>query len=57
MILVEKIDPCDISLDDTSGTEDPANVDVTKESVATTTTPMSTKDDETWYNANEEYDS
>ena len=35
---------------------DDANVDVTKESVATTITPMLTKDDEIWYNANGEYD-
>ena len=30
---------------------------MTKESVATTTTTMSTEDDEIWYNANKEYGS
>ena len=53
----DNTDPCDVSLDNASGTEDPANVDVTKKLVATTTTPMSTEDDKTWYNANEENDS
>ena len=53
----DNTDPCNVSLDDTSGIEGLANVDVTKESVATTTTSMSTKDDKIWYNANKEYDS
>ena len=56
-VIWDNTDPCDVSLDDINGIEDPANMDVTKESVATTTTPMSTEDDKTWYNANEEYDS
>ena len=43
----DNIDPCDVPLDDTNGTEDLANVNVTKGSVATITTPMSTKDDKT----------
>ena len=30
---------------------------MTKESVATTTSSMSTKDDDMWHDANEEYDS
>ena len=40
----------------TSDTEDLTNVDVTNESVATTTTTMSDGDDEIWHDANEEYD-
>ena len=48
---------CDVSLDNTSGTEDLADAEVTKESVPTTTTPMSAKDDEIWYNTIGEYDS
>ena len=44
-IIWNNIDPCDVSLDDTSDTEDPASIDVTKESVTTMTTPMSIKDD------------
>ena len=52
--ILDNTDPCNISLDNTSGTEDLANVGVTKK-VETTTTPMSTKDDEILYNTNEEY--
>ena len=33
------------------------NPNVTQDSVATTTTPMSIENDETWYDANEEYNS
>ena len=51
----DNTDPCNVSLDDTSGIEDLANVDVTEESVVTTATPMSTKDNNTWYNAIEKY--
>ena len=72
-------DLCDESLDNTSDTKGLVSIDVTKEpvkitttpisieidnntdvaqdSVATTTTPMSIENDDTWYDANEEYDS
>ena len=33
------------------------NIKVAQDSVTTTRTPMSTEDDETWYDNNEEYDS
>ena len=49
----DNTNPCNIFLDDTSVTEVLANVDMTKESIVTTTTSMSTKDDEIWYNAHE----
>ena len=38
-------DPCDVSLDDTRDTEGPVSIDMTKEPVKTTTTPMSIKID------------
>ena len=53
----DNTDPCNVSLDNSSGTEDLANMDVTKESVATTITPISTKDNEIWYNTIAKYDS
>ena len=34
-------DPCDVSLDNASDTKSPVSIDVTKEPVKTTTTPMS----------------
>ena len=33
------------------------NTNMAQDSVTTTTTPMSIEDDETWYDANEKYDS
>ena len=53
----DNTNPWNVSLDDANGTETLANVDVTKESIVTTTTSMSTKDDKIWYNAHEECDS
>mmetsp|Transcript_11549 Transcript_11549/g.12947 ORF Transcript_11549/g.12947 Transcript_11549/m.12947 type:complete len:111 (-) Transcript_11549:36-368(-) len=37
--------------------KDDNNMNMVKNSVTATTTPMSIKDDKTWYDANEEYDS
>ena len=53
----DNTDPCNVSLDATSSTEDLANVDMTEELVVTTTAPMSIKEYKIWYNAIEEYDS
>mmetsp|Transcript_3771 Transcript_3771/g.4076 ORF Transcript_3771/g.4076 Transcript_3771/m.4076 type:complete len:179 (+) Transcript_3771:294-830(+) len=50
----DNTNPCDVYLDNTSGTEALANVDVTKELIVTTRTSMSTKDDKIWCNAHEE---
>ena len=41
------IDPCDVSLDVTSDTRGPVSIDVKKEPVKTTTTPMSIEIDHT----------
>ena len=51
--------PWDVTLYDTSGAQAQAlvNVEVTKESIVTITTSISTKDKEIWYNAHEECDS
>ena len=56
-VIWDSTNPCDVYLDNKNDTEALANVDVTKESIVTTTTFMSTKDDKIWYNANEECDS
>ena len=48
--------PCDISLDNISGTEDLVNIDGTKESIATTTTLTSSVYDEIWYDTHEKCD-
>ena len=48
--------PCDVSLDNMSGTEDLVNIDETKESTATTTTFTSSVYDEIWYDTHEECD-
>ena len=50
----DNTDPCNASLDNTSGTKDLANVDVIEKSGARKIMPVSTKDDETWYNVIEE---
>ena len=55
--ILDNTNPCDVSLDDIDGTETVASIDITKESTITTTTSMSTKDDELWFNAHEESDS
>ena len=55
--ILDTTNPCEVSLDDTNGTEALANIDLTKESIATTTTPMSAIYNEIWYNAQEEWDS
>ena len=39
-IIWNNTEPCDVSLDNTSDTKDLASIDVTKESVKVTTTPM-----------------
>ena len=62
-------DPCDVSLDDTSDSEEPVNSimttssteignksKTTQDSVATTATTMSGENNETWYDTYEEYD-
>ena len=66
----KNIDPYDISLDNTSDSEEPVNSTITATSiriennskatqdlVATTTTIMLEENNESWYNANEECDS
>ena len=53
----DKTNPCEVSLDNIEGTETTANIDVIKESTVTTTTSMSTKGDELWFNAHEDSDS
>ena len=63
------IDPCDVSLDHTSDSEEPvnstmtttpigieSNINATQDSVATTTKIISEENNKTWYNTNEEYD-
>ena len=53
-IIWNNIDQCDVSLGNTSDTEGPGSIDVTKEPVKTTTTPMSIEID---HNANIALDS
>ena len=61
--------PCNVSLDNTSDSEEPVNTtmtttsirseddsNATQDSVATTPTFMSEENNETWYDTNEEYD-
>ena len=43
--ICNNIDPCDVSLDNTSDTKSPVSINVTKKSVKTMTTPMSIKID------------
>ena len=63
-------DPCDVSLDNTSDSEEPVNSTMTtssigienkskttQDSVATTATTMSGENNKTWYDTYEEYDS
>ena len=63
-------DPCNVSLDNTSESEEPVNTimtttsirseddsNITQESIATTPTFMSEENNKTWYNTNDEYDS
>ena len=40
--------PCNVSIDNTNGTEALANIHMTKESIATTTTPMSSVYNKIW---------
>ena len=49
--------PCDVSFDDMSGTEDLVKVDGTKELIDTTTTLTSSVYGKIWYNTHEECDS
>ena len=62
--------PCNVSLDDTSESEEPVNTtmtttsirsednsNMTQESIGSTAISMSEEDNKTWYNTNEEYDS
>ena len=51
------INSYNVSLDNMNGTEALANIDGTKESIATSTTLTSSVYDEIWYNTHEEYDS
>ena len=44
---------CNVSFDSIDGAKTAASIDVTKESTVATTTSMSTKDDELWFNARE----
>ena len=66
----KNIDLCDVSLDNTSDSEEPVNSTMTAtsigiennskathDSVATTTAIMSEENNKTWYNAKEECDS
>ena len=53
----DNTNPCDVSLEDMGGTEDLANIYVTKESIATTTTLMPSVYNQIWYNTHEEWDS
>ena len=53
----DNTNPCDVSLNNTNGTETLANTNVTKESITTTTTSMFTPYHEIWYNTHEECDS
>ena len=63
-------DPCIISFDNTSESEEPVNTtmtttsirsednsNMTQESIGSTAISMSEEDNKTWYNTNEEYDS
>ena len=52
----DNTNPCDVSLDNMSGTEDLVNIDGTKESIATTTKLTSSVYDEIWYNTYAECD-
>ena len=52
----DNINPCDVSFDNTDGTEIASSIDVTKELTVTTTIFMSIKDDKPWFDANEEFD-
>ena len=56
MLFWDDTDPCNVFLDNISYTEDLANVDLIEGSVATTTIPMSTKDNNIRYIIIEEYD-
>ena len=49
----DNTNPCDVTYDDMSGTEDLVNIDGTKESTVTTTTLMSSVYDKIWYNTHE----
>ena len=53
----DKITPCDVSLDNMSGTEALANIDGTKESIPTTITLTSSVYDKIWYDIHEECNS
>ena len=53
----DNTNPYDLFLEDINGTETAARIDFTKESIVTTTTSMSIKDDELWFNAHGESDS
>ena len=50
----DNTNPCNVSLDNMSNTEDLVNIDRTKESIATTTTLTPSVYDEIWYNTHEE---
>ena len=52
----DNTNPYNISLNNPNGTENVANIDVTKEPIFTTTISMSTEEKELWYNTHEEYD-
>ena len=56
-VVWDNTNPCDVSLDNISGTEDLVNIDGTKESITTTTTLTASVYDKIWYNTHEEYDS
>ena len=66
----KNIDPCNISLENTSESKEPVNTtmtrtsirsednsNMTQESIGSTAISISEEDNETWYDTNEEYDS
>ena len=52
----DNTNPCKVSLDNMSGAEALANIEGTKESIASTTTLKSSVYDEIWYNTHEKCD-
>ena len=53
----DNTNPCDVYLDNVSGTEDLVNIDGTKESIAITTALTSSIYDKIWYDTHQEFDS
>ena len=55
-VIWDNTKPCNVSLDNMSGTEDLVNINGIKESISTTTTLTSNVYDKIWYNTHKECD-